>query len=78
MLSLGPIRTHHNLTTQTITFRSDAQTARVVTYFQGVHVSEAPTLKSRNQLAAFLRATETLHVAKLGKPAEPIREAPAQ
>ncbi|RYN92900.1 hypothetical protein AA0120_g4768 [Alternaria tenuissima] len=39
---LGPIRTHHNLTTQTITFRSDAQTARVVTYFQGVHFGQGP------------------------------------
>ncbi|KNG49220.1 ubx domain-containing protein [Stemphylium lycopersici] len=39
---LGPIRTHHNLTTQTITFRSDAQTARVVTHFQGVHFGQGP------------------------------------
>ncbi|USP79768.1 ubx domain-containing protein [Curvularia clavata] len=39
---LGPIRTHHNLTTQTITFRSDGQTARVMTYFQGVHFGQGP------------------------------------
>ncbi|KAI4949865.1 hypothetical protein J4E86_007820 [Alternaria arbusti] len=39
---LGPVRTHHNLTTQTITFRSDAQTARAVTYFQGVHFGQGP------------------------------------
>lgn len=39
LLSLGPVRTHHSLTTQTITFRPDARTAQVETYFQGVHVS---------------------------------------
>ncbi|CAA9964698.1 hypothetical protein P3342_010664 [Pyrenophora teres f. teres] len=39
---LGPVRTHHNLTTQTITFRSDAQTARVVTYFHGIHFGQGP------------------------------------
>ncbi|KAF1845702.1 uncharacterized protein K460DRAFT_312367 [Cucurbitaria berberidis CBS 394.84] len=39
---LGPIRTHHNLTTQTITFNRDGTEARAETYFQGVHFGQGP------------------------------------
>ncbi|EMD62108.1 hypothetical protein GGP41_002418 [Bipolaris sorokiniana] len=39
---LGPVRTHHSLTTQTITFRPDVRTAQVETYFQGVHFGQGP------------------------------------
>ncbi|PSN60662.1 hypothetical protein BS50DRAFT_506027 [Corynespora cassiicola Philippines] len=39
---LGPIRTHHSLTTQTIVFGSDAKTANAVTYFLGAHLGQGP------------------------------------
>lgn len=39
---LGPIRTHHNLTTQTIVFNSGGKTAHAVTYFQGAHFGQGP------------------------------------
>ncbi|KAF1943483.1 hypothetical protein EJ02DRAFT_502162 [Clathrospora elynae] len=39
---LGSVRTHHNLTTQTITFHSDGRTAHAVTYFQGAHFGQGP------------------------------------
>ncbi|KAJ4316034.1 hypothetical protein N0V94_005661 [Neodidymelliopsis sp. IMI 364377] len=38
---LGPIRTHHNLTTQKIEF-SATGTAHAVTYFQGAHFGQGP------------------------------------
>ncbi|KAI8935991.1 hypothetical protein NX059_007494 [Plenodomus lindquistii] len=37
---LGPIRTHHSLTTQRITFGLDGNTAFAVTYFQGAHFGQ--------------------------------------
>ncbi|KAF2644261.1 hypothetical protein P280DRAFT_421072 [Massarina eburnea CBS 473.64] len=44
---LGPILTHHSLTTQTIQFpctphSADARTASAVTYFVGVHFGQGP------------------------------------
>ena len=39
---LGPVRTHHNLTTQRILFDDDGTTAHAVTYFQGVHFGQGP------------------------------------
>lgn len=42
MSSLGPIRTHHNLTTQTITFDPDGKEARAVTYFNAIHFGQGP------------------------------------
>ncbi|KAF2854575.1 hypothetical protein T440DRAFT_415940 [Plenodomus tracheiphilus IPT5] len=38
---LGPIRTHHNLTTQSTTFDVRGKAAYTVTYFQGVHFGQA-------------------------------------
>ncbi len=40
MCSLGPVRTHHNLTTQRITFDNSGRAAHVVTYFQGAHFGQ--------------------------------------
>lgn len=40
--SLGPIRTHHNLTTQTIRIDAGKKEANAVTYFQGVHFGQGP------------------------------------
>lgn len=37
---LGPIRTHHNLTTQTIRFSQDGKTANAVTYFISCHFGQ--------------------------------------
>ncbi|KZM23185.1 uncharacterized protein EKO05_0008227 [Ascochyta rabiei] len=34
---LGPVRTHHNLTTQRIVFDKTGRTAHAITYFQGAH-----------------------------------------
>lgn len=59
---LGPVRTHHNLTTQTITFRSDAQTARVVTYFQGVHFGQGP--HEGKMLCAYGKYTDNMVLQK--------------
>lgn len=42
VLSLGPIRTHHNLTTQSITFHEDGKTAKATTHFIGVHFGQGP------------------------------------
>jgi hypothetical protein len=39
---LGPVRTHHNLTTQRIEFDDNGKTAHAVTYFQGVHFGQGP------------------------------------
>ena len=39
---LGPIRTHHDLTTQTIVFSQDGKTANSVTYFIGNHFGQGP------------------------------------
>lgn len=39
---LGPIRTHHSLTTQTIVFGKDGKTANAVTYFIGAHLGQGP------------------------------------
>ncbi|KAF2832117.1 hypothetical protein CC86DRAFT_280366, partial [Ophiobolus disseminans] len=39
---LGPIRTHHSLTTQTIVFHSDAKSASSATHFIGVHFGQGP------------------------------------
>ncbi|KAF2474569.1 uncharacterized protein BDR25DRAFT_254814 [Lindgomyces ingoldianus] len=39
---LGPIRTHHDLTTQTIIFGQDGKTANAVTYFIGNHLGQGP------------------------------------
>ncbi|CAO2648868.1 Nn.00g098170.m01.CDS01 [Neocucurbitaria sp. VM-36] len=39
---LGPIRTHHNLTTQIITFDPNGQEARAVTYFTAIHFGQGP------------------------------------
>ncbi|OSS53972.1 hypothetical protein B5807_01783 [Epicoccum nigrum] len=39
---LGPVRTHHNLTTQRILFDDSGKTAHAVTYFQGVHFGQGP------------------------------------
>jgi hypothetical protein len=40
--SLGPVRTHHSLTTQTIVFHSDGKGAKVATHFIGVHFGQGP------------------------------------
>ena len=39
---LGPVRTHHNLTTQRIVFEQAGTTAHAVTYFQGAHFGQGP------------------------------------
>ncbi|KAJ4984648.1 hypothetical protein SVAN01_09837 [Stagonosporopsis vannaccii] len=39
---LGPIRTHHNLTTQRIVFEDNGKAAHAVTYFQGAHFGQGP------------------------------------
>ncbi|KAF2015957.1 hypothetical protein BU24DRAFT_422274 [Aaosphaeria arxii CBS 175.79] len=39
---LGPIRTQHALTTQTIVFGEDGKTANSVTYFTGSHFGQGP------------------------------------
>ncbi|CAI6341760.1 unnamed protein product [Periconia digitata] len=39
---LGPILTHHSLTTQRITFGHDSRTAHAVTYFVGCHFGQGP------------------------------------
>ena len=39
---LGPVRTHHNLTTQRITFEDSGKTGHAVTYFQGAHFGQGP------------------------------------
>ncbi|KAL6156021.1 hypothetical protein ACJQWK_09985 [Exserohilum turcicum] len=55
---LGPVRTHHSLTTQTITFGSDAKTAQVMTYFQGVHFGQGP--HEGKMLCAYGKYTDNL------------------
>jgi hypothetical protein len=40
--SLGPVRTHHSLTTQTITFHQDGKGATAATHFVGVHFGQGP------------------------------------
>jgi hypothetical protein len=42
LCSLGPIRTHHSLTTQTITFHQDGKGATAATHFVGVHFGQGP------------------------------------
>lgn len=37
---LGPIRTHHSLTTQLVVFGNDSKTANTVTYFVGSHFGQ--------------------------------------
>ncbi|ORY11203.1 SnoaL-like domain-domain-containing protein [Clohesyomyces aquaticus] len=39
---LGPIRTHHSLTTQIITISSDGKTASTHTHFIGAHLGQGP------------------------------------
>ncbi|KAF1998036.1 hypothetical protein P154DRAFT_547079 [Amniculicola lignicola CBS 123094] len=39
---LGPIKTHHSLTTQTIIINPASQTANTVTYFIGAHLGQGP------------------------------------
>ena len=39
---LGPISTHHSLTTQTIVVSPDNKTANAVTYFIGAHFGQGP------------------------------------
>ncbi|KAJ4334612.1 hypothetical protein N0V87_006758 [Didymella glomerata] len=39
---LGPVRTHHNLTTQRIVFDDAGKSAHAVTYFQGAHFGQGP------------------------------------
>ncbi|KAF1973954.1 hypothetical protein BU23DRAFT_579945 [Bimuria novae-zelandiae CBS 107.79] len=39
---LGPILTHHSLTTSSITFHSDGKAATAVTYFLGCHFGQGP------------------------------------
>ncbi|KAJ4379990.1 hypothetical protein N0V86_004297 [Didymella sp. IMI 355093] len=39
---LGPVRTHHNLTTQRIVFDDTGKSAHAVTYFQGAHFGQGP------------------------------------
>ncbi|KAF2109027.1 SnoaL-like domain-containing protein [Lophiotrema nucula] len=39
---LGPITTHHNLTTQLISFSPDGKTANAVTHFIGCHFGQGP------------------------------------
>lgn len=39
---LGPIRTHHSLTTQTIQFSADGRTAYAMTFFIGCHFGQGP------------------------------------
>lgn len=40
MSRLGPIRTHHNLTTQSIVFQPDGKIANAATHFIGVHFGQ--------------------------------------
>lgn len=40
--SLGPIRTHHSLTTQTIAFTQDGENAKAATHFIGIHFGQGP------------------------------------
>jgi hypothetical protein len=40
ILSLGPIRTHHSLTTQSIVFCEDGTHAVAATHFVGVHFGQ--------------------------------------
>jgi hypothetical protein len=42
ILSLGPIRTHHSLTTQSIVFCENRRRAVTVTHFVGVHFGQGP------------------------------------
>ncbi|KAF2683461.1 hypothetical protein K458DRAFT_419064 [Lentithecium fluviatile CBS 122367] len=42
MNRLGPILTHHSLTTQLIQFSADCKTAYAVTYFIGCHFGQGP------------------------------------
>lgn len=42
MISLGPIRTHHSLTSQSIIFTSDGKRASAKTHFVGVHFGQGP------------------------------------
>ncbi|EAT88816.2 hypothetical protein HBI56_039920 [Parastagonospora nodorum] len=39
---LGPIRTHHSLTTQSVVFRGDGKGATAATHFVGVHFGQGP------------------------------------
>ncbi|KAH6612715.1 hypothetical protein C7974DRAFT_323040 [Boeremia exigua] len=39
---LGPVRTHHSLTTQRIVFEDTGKVAHAVTYFQGAHFGQGP------------------------------------
>ena len=39
---LGPVRTHHNLTTQRILLDDNGKSAHAVTYFQGAHFGQGP------------------------------------
>ncbi|KAF2876478.1 SnoaL-like domain-containing protein [Massariosphaeria phaeospora] len=39
---LGPIKTHHSLTTQIITFSRDGRTANATTHFIGAHLGQGP------------------------------------
>jgi hypothetical protein len=42
MFRLGPIRTHHNLTTQSVVFHQDGKSAKASTHFIGVHFGQGP------------------------------------
>lgn len=39
---LGPVRTHHSLTTQRVVFDDTGKAAHAVTYFQGAHFGQGP------------------------------------
>jgi hypothetical protein len=39
---LGPVRTHHSLTTQSIVFSEDGKSAQTSTHFIGVHFGQGP------------------------------------
>ncbi|KAJ8106687.1 hypothetical protein OPT61_g9375 [Boeremia exigua] len=39
---LGPVRTHHSLTTQRVVFEDSGKAAHGVTYFQGAHFGQGP------------------------------------
>ena len=58
--SLGPVRTHHSLTTQMITFHEGGESATAVTYFIGCHFGQGP--HEGKVLQAYGRYTDELTV----------------
>lgn len=58
--SLGPVRTHHSLTTQMITFHKEGKGATAVTYFIGCHFGQGP--HEGKVLQAYGRYTDELIV----------------